>query len=130
MSNLDKDNAIEKTHKEYPRYDLEDGDIEINKEYTLTCPYGEDHTHHYKTICYCRDQDERAVIIEIDMYTGEVFKFEGDIYPHLNPSDRRQAVSLFYKTENDRVPHHNTIISQHKGKQYLTHAPRMTYGEH
>lgn len=104
-------------------YDLEDDDIKINKEYTLTCPYGEDYTHHYKTICYCRNEDEKVVIVEIDMYSGEVFKFEGSIYPHNNPSDRRQAVSLFYSKENDITPQHNTIIYQHKGIQYLTHAP-------
>ena len=126
MSHLE-DNV--KIHKEYPPWDLQEDHIKINKEYTLPCPYGEDYTHHYKTICYCRGkEDDKVIIVEIDMYTGEVFKFEGDIYPHSNPSDRRQAVSLFYNSENDRAPHHNSIIVQHKGKQYLTHAPRMTYG--
>ena len=51
-------------------YDLEDDDIKINKEYTLTCPYGEDHTHHYKTVCYCRNEDEKVVIVEIDMFSN------------------------------------------------------------
>ena len=118
-----------KIHNEYSRYDLQEDDIKINKQYRLTCPYGEDYTHHYKTICYCRGEDDKVSIVEIDMYTGEVVKFEGDIYPHINPSDRRQAVSLFYKTENDNTPHHNSIIFQHKGNQYLTHAPRMSYDE-
>jgi len=109
--------------------DLGNDDMKINKEYKLKCPYGEDNTHHYKTICYCRDEGEKVVVVEIDMYSGEVFKYEGDVFPHSNPSDRRQAVSLFYKTENCCTPHHNTIIYQHKGNQYLTHAPRMSYIE-
>ena len=128
MSDLDKDNVIEETYKEYPPFDVKDDDIKINKQYSLPCPHGEDYTHHYKTVCYCRDEDKKEVIIEINMYTGEVSKFEGDIYQHLNPSNRRQAVSLFYRTENDHTPQHNTIIYQHKGVQYLLHAPRMEYG--
>ncbi len=111
------------------RFDTEEDNIKINKEYTLPCPYGEDHTHHYKTICFCRGEDENVTIVEIDMYTGEVFKFEGDIYPHNNPSERRQAVSLLYRPENDVTPHHNTIIAQHKGIQYLTHAPSKSDDE-